>query len=112
MVERAGAVLVALDAFEPRQPVIEECQFHEALLAVSIQGGIAGNVVPDAVELVLACRFAPDLDLEEAEARFSGWVAPFLHHADSEVTERSPAAVPGHDPPGCRPPSRPLATAR
>lgn len=94
-VERAGAVLVALDAFEPRQPAIEECQFHEALLAVSIQGGIAGNVVPDAVELVLACRFAPDLSLKEAEARFSGWVAPFLTDVDSwEVTERSPAAYP------------------
>lgn len=65
---RLGPVLVAVAAFEPRRPVIDGCEYREALQAVAVSGGVANNVVPDAGRLVLNHRFAPDRSVEEAFA--------------------------------------------
>ena len=42
----AAAVLAALAAHEPEQPEVDGLRYHEGLNAVSISGGIAGNVIP------------------------------------------------------------------
>lgn len=94
-IHRLGQLLAVLDAYEPRQPVILGCQFHEALLATHVHGGVAGNVVPDRATVSISHRFAPDRSLEAAEAHVRSVLAPCLEPGDTvEVTDRSPAAFP------------------
>ncbi|MGM1060123.1 succinyl-diaminopimelate desuccinylase [Saccharothrix sp. Mg75] len=86
-----GEALRRLESYEPRQPEIDGCRYHEGLQAVKVEGGVAGNVVPDAAVLTVNHRFAPDRGPEEAERHlrevFEGY--------DVTVTDVSPGALPG-----------------
>ncbi|UDY36812.1 succinyl-diaminopimelate desuccinylase [Dermatobacter hominis] len=94
-IHRLGRLLAILEDYEPRQPVILGCQFHEALLATHVEGGVAGNVVPDRATADVVHRFAPDRDLEQAEAHVREVLAPVIEDGDTiEVLDRSPAAWP------------------
>ena len=100
-VHRLGAVLGALDRFEGRRVELDGCVFVEQLQAVGIAGGVAGNVVPDRASVTINYRFAPDRDIEAAQAALSDLLAPHVDrsHGDVlEVVEASPGAVPalGH----------------
>lgn len=69
-IHRLALVLGRFDAFEAgggRQPEIDGCVYREAVQAVKVDGGVAGNVVPDRVELTINHRFAPDRTPAEAE---------------------------------------------
>lgn len=93
---RAGRLLAALADYEPRRPVIDGCEFHEALQAVFAQGGVAGNVVPDRAEVTINHRFAPDRSVEEAWDHVSSVVAPYLDDGDTlELVDAAPGAAPG-----------------
>ena len=95
-IHRLGSLLTLVDAYEPRTPVIDGCQFRESLQAVAVGGGVAGNVVPDRADLTLGYRYAPDRDVEAAEAALRELLAPVLGDDDHiERTEHSPAALPG-----------------
>lgn len=95
-VHRLGAVLRAVDGFVERRPVIDGCEYREALQAVAVSGGVAGNVVPDVASVTLNRRFAPDRTPEEAEAEVRALLAPVLDDADEvAVTDMAPAAPPG-----------------
>ncbi len=66
-IHRAGAVLERIAAYESRRPMIDGCEYREAVQVVHIEGGVAGNVVPDQVTLLINHRFAPDRTPAEAE---------------------------------------------
>ncbi len=99
-IHRLAGLLQAVAGYEERRPVVGGCTFREALQAVSVRGGVAGNVVPDEAEVVLNHRFAPDRTIGEAEAHVREVVAPWLKAGDSfEVTDMAPAATPALDHP-------------
>ncbi|NNE73414.1 MAG: succinyl-diaminopimelate desuccinylase [Acidimicrobiales bacterium] len=99
-VHRLGDVLRTIAAYEPRQPVVDGCRYHEGLQAVFVEGGVAGNVVPDVATLKLNHRFAPDRSADDAVAHVRAIVEPYLEPGDSfEIEDLSPGARPGLDHP-------------
>ncbi len=99
-VHRLAGVLGVLDAYTERRPVLEGCEFREALQAVAVEAGVAGNVVPDEAVITINHRFAPDRDLAAAEAHVRELLAAHLEPGDEvEVVDAAPAAPPGVDHP-------------
>jgi succinyl-diaminopimelate desuccinylase len=97
-IHRLGPVLDALAAYPGREPVLDGCQYREALQAVRVEGGVAGNVVPDSATVWLSHRYAPDHDASSALASVSSLLQPLLdsEHGDRmDVVEQAPAAPPG-----------------
>ena len=60
-------LLQILNSYKSREPVIDGYKFREGLQAVKINGGVAGNVVPDLVTVNINHRFAPDTTPQAAE---------------------------------------------
>jgi len=99
-IHRLGALLRAVEGFEERQPVIQGCQYREALQAVYVGGGVAGNVVPDEATVTINRRFAPDRTEAEAADEVRALLAPVLEEGDEvRVVDSAPAAAPGLDNP-------------
>ncbi|MGZ4695699.1 MAG: succinyl-diaminopimelate desuccinylase, partial [Acidimicrobiales bacterium] len=101
-VHRAAPLLAALADYRPRQPELLGCRYHEALQVVRVEGGVAGNVVPDRVELLINHRFAPDRTPDEAVAHVHEVVDPWLdlEAGDSfEVVDVAAGAAPAVDHP-------------
>ena len=97
-IHRLAPLLERVCSFPGREPEIDGCRYREALQAVGVSGGVAGNVVPDSATLLLNHRFAPDRSLAEAEAAVTAWLAPALDPARGDrvtVLDRAPAARPG-----------------
>jgi succinyl-diaminopimelate desuccinylase len=95
-IHRAGAALRLVEGWPERRPVLDGCEFREALQAVRIEGGVANNVVPDEVVVTLNHRFAPDRSAEEAEAHLRQLLQPALDDGDAfEVVDVSAGAAPG-----------------
>jgi succinyl-diaminopimelate desuccinylase len=99
-IHRLSLVLRALEEYEERRPELQGCLFREALQAVHVEGGVAGNVVPDHAELTVNHRFAPDRTPAEAEAHVREVIADALDDDDEvEVIDVSPPAAPSLDHP-------------
>jgi succinyl-diaminopimelate desuccinylase len=99
-IHRAGDVLTRLSRYEPRRPVLDGCEFREAMQAVSIEGGVAGNVVPDRVMLSVNVRYAPDRTPAGAEAAFRHLLEGVIEPEDElEVVDAANAAPPALDHP-------------
>ncbi|MGH3364488.1 MAG: succinyl-diaminopimelate desuccinylase [Nocardioidaceae bacterium] len=90
-IHAAAAVLDRLTAYEPRRPVIDGLEYREGLNAVFVNGGVAGNVLPDSCTVSVNYRFAPDRSEEEAVAHMHEVFDGF----EIEVTDSAPAAMPG-----------------
>lgn len=65
-IHKLGTVLDRLAAYRARSVDIDGCTYREGLSAVGIDGGVAGNVVPDAASVTVNYRFAPDRSVAEA----------------------------------------------
>lgn len=100
-IHAVAPILARLEAYEPRRPVVDGLEFHEGLNAVRVEGGVAGNVIPDACTVTVNYRYAPDRSEEEALAHvrevFAGCGVGEL-----VVDDSSPGALPGLAQPAAR----------
>ena len=102
-IHRTASVLAALEAYEPQTVDVDGLAYREGLNAVSITGGIAGNVIPDECVLEINYRFAPDKTEEQAHEH----VREVLRSAgvsdeQTGITDSSPGARPGLDHPAAQ----------
>jgi succinyl-diaminopimelate desuccinylase len=65
-IHKLGAVLDRLAGYSARIVDIDGCAYREGLSAVRIDGGVAGNVIPDAAAVTVNFRFAPDRSVSAA----------------------------------------------
>jgi succinyl-diaminopimelate desuccinylase len=65
-IHKLGEVLARLKAYRARNVDIDGCTYREGLSAVRIDGGVAGNVIPDTASVTVNFRFAPDRSVEQA----------------------------------------------
>lgn len=101
-IHRLGPVLTRLASYEERRPVLNGCVFREALQAVGVTAGVAGNVVPDRADLTISHRFAPDRSLSDAVAHVRTIVGDALEESgddEFEVLDAADAAPPALDHP-------------
>ena len=90
-IHAAAPVLATLVRHEAREVDIDGCTYREGLSAVRIEGGVAGNVVPDLCTVTVNFRFAPDRSEDDAEAYLRG----VLDGWEVAVTDSAPGALPG-----------------
>jgi succinyl-diaminopimelate desuccinylase len=90
-IHRAAPVLERLAGYELRSVDLDGCVYREGLNAVRIEGGVAGNVVPDACTVTVNFRFAPD----RSEAQAAGHVREVFDGYDVDVIDSAPGALPG-----------------
>lgn len=98
-IHRLAPILDALASYEAREPTIDGCTYREAMQAVFVDGGVAGNVVPDRAQLVVNLRVAPDRTIDEAVAAFRERISPWLEDGDGfELVDHAVPAPPslGH----------------
>lgn len=94
-IHRLGEALTRIDRFEARSPVIDGCEYREAMQAVFVEGGVAGNVVPDTATLTVNLRIAPDRTVDEALDGLRQLLDGVLEPDDGfEVVDRAPPAPP------------------
>jgi succinyl-diaminopimelate desuccinylase len=94
----AEAVLHRLTTYDQRTVTVDGLDYHEAFQAVGIQGGIAGNVIPDRCVVTVNYRYAPDKSGPEAEAH----VREVFDGFEVVVADNAPGARPGLDLPAAR----------
>ncbi|MFE5411157.1 succinyl-diaminopimelate desuccinylase [Microbacterium sp. NPDC056569] len=94
-IHKAAPILTRLAEYEPRDVAVEGLVYREGLNAVRINGGIAGNVIPDLCEVEVNYRFAPSRDLAEAAEHVREVFAGF----EVDVVDAAAGARPGLDAP-------------
>ena len=95
-IHRMHSVLKAIDDYTPRSPILEGCQYREALQVVSVEGGVAGNVVPDLSKLTINHRVAPDRTLIDAENEIRSFFDSYMEEGDQlTLIDAAPPAKPG-----------------
>ncbi len=84
-IHRLGMLLDLVDGFDERMPALDGCEYRESLQAVRVDGGVANNVVPDEVRLVLNHRYAPDRTKDEAYEAIYALLSPVI---DTELGDQ------------------------
>ncbi len=92
-IHKLGLVLDRLRSYEPRSVDIDGCTYREGLSAVRIDGGVAGNVIPDAASVTVNFRFAPDRSVEQADQHVRDVLGGLDVHI--EQTDAAAGALPG-----------------
>jgi succinyl-diaminopimelate desuccinylase len=97
-IHKLGAVFDRLAAYQAREVDIDGCVYREGLSAVRIDGGVAGNVIPDKAAVTVNFRFAPDRSVPQALEH----VQEVLDGLDVRIeqTDAAAGALPGLTKPG------------
>ncbi len=92
-IHKLSDVLGRLSGYQARSVDIDGCTYREGLSAVRLDGGVAGNVIPDAASVTVNFRFAPDRTPQQAFA----YVREVFDGLDVTVeqTDSAPGALPG-----------------
>ncbi|MCU0298656.1 MAG: succinyl-diaminopimelate desuccinylase [Candidatus Nanopelagicales bacterium] len=90
-IHAAADILNRLNDYRPARPVIDGLEYREGLNAVGIEGGVATNVIPDACEVIVNFRYAPNRTPAQALAH----VEEIFDGYPLEVVDNSPGAMPG-----------------
>lgn len=90
-IHKAAPILNRLAGYEPRRVEIDGLVYPEGLNAVMIEGGHAGNVIPDTCAVTVNYRFSPDQTEAEALAR----VEEIFDGFEVVLTDSAPGALPG-----------------
>ncbi|HWU30085.1 MAG TPA: succinyl-diaminopimelate desuccinylase [Microbacterium sp.] len=91
----AAPILTRLAEYRACEIMVEGLGYREGLNAVSIRGGVAGNVIPDLCEVEVNYRFAPSKSVADAEAHIRAAFDGF----EVEITDAAAGARPGLDAP-------------
>jgi len=97
-IHEAMTILGRLVAYEPQNISVDGLDYREALSAVGIRGGAAGNVIPDECVVTVNYRFAPDKSGEQALAH----VCELFEGYGVRLTDTAEGARPGLDLPAAR----------
>ncbi|KZS74772.1 succinyl-diaminopimelate desuccinylase [Mycobacterium kansasii] len=99
-IHKLGAVLDRLGRYRARSVDIDGCTYREGLSAVRVDGGVAGNVIPDRASVTVNYRFAPDRSvaaaLQHVHQVFDGL------DVQIEQTDAAPGALPGLSEPAAK----------
>ena len=87
----AAPLLQRLADYTARTVDVDGLEYREGLNAVAIEGGVAGNIVPDECTVTVNFRFAPD----RSEADALDHVADVLDGYPIELLDSAPGARPG-----------------
>jgi succinyl-diaminopimelate desuccinylase len=92
-IHKLSNVLERLSGYAGRVVKIDGCTYREGLSAVGVDGGVAGNVIPDAASVTVNFRFAPDRTVAQALAH----VREVFDGLDVRVeqTDAAAGALPG-----------------
>ena len=94
-IHRMGDLLSYVAMYEPREVEIDGVTYVEQLQAVSVEGGVAANVVPDSATCVLNHRVAPDRTCDEAMEWLRGYLGNLIDEGDDVVVaDWAPSARP------------------
>jgi succinyl-diaminopimelate desuccinylase len=94
-IHRVGELIDRVAQYRPRTVSIDGVSYTEQLQAVAVEGGVAPNVVPDAVTLTLNYRVAPDRTKDEAAAWLRKYLGEFIEDSDTfSVLDWAPSAPP------------------
>ena len=94
-IHAAAGAIVTLAGWDADEIEVDGLVYREALNAVGIGGGVAGNVIPDEAQIVVNYRFAPSRSGTEAIANLREW----FPDAELEVDDLVEGARPGLDAP-------------
>ena len=90
-IHEATTILGRLVAYDPQTIEVDGLDYHEALNAVGIRGGVAGNVIPDECVVTVNYRFAPNKSGAQALAH----VCELFEGYAVELTDTADGARPG-----------------
>ena len=97
-IHAAAEAVARAAAYGTPTVTVDGLDYREGMSVVSIQGGIAGNVVPDRCTFTVNYRFAPDKSEQEALALVE---ALYADH-ETRCTDLAGGARPGLDLPAAR----------
>ena len=95
-IHRLAPVIERINAWEPRRPVLDGCEYREAMQVVKVEGGSGNNVVPDDAQITINHRFAPDRSIDEAADVVRSVIGSEVLSDDAtfEVVDGSAGAMP------------------